>query len=79
MIPLISDSGIGITFWTKEPEQEPLPGRSRHHSWSRYPLLELAPLLESAPLLELAPLSHESHIFSEVKLYTLETYTYFQK
>ena len=36
LIPLISDSGIGITFWTKEPEPEPIPGRSRHHSWSRY-------------------------------------------
>ena len=43
------------------------------------PLLEPALLLEPAPLLESAPLSRESHIFSEVMLSTLETYTYFQK
>ena len=31
MIPLISDSGIGIAIWTKEPEPEPTPEWNRLH------------------------------------------------
>ena len=42
MIPVISDSGIGIPVGFKEPELEPIPGwsqyhdRSRHHCWNRH-------------------------------------------
>ena len=35
MIPLISDSGIGITIWTKEPEPEPTPEWNRLRVWNR--------------------------------------------
>ena len=78
MIPLISDSGIGITFLDKragagaDSRKEPAP------LLEQVPLLELALLLESAPFLESASLSHESHISREVMLYTFETYSYFQ-
>ena len=34
LIPLISESGVRITFWTEE--LEAIPGRSRHHFWSLY-------------------------------------------
>ena len=35
MIPLISDSGIGITIWTEEPELEPTPEWNRLRVWNR--------------------------------------------
>ena len=35
MIPLISDSGMGIAIWTKEPEPEPTPQWNRLRVWNR--------------------------------------------
>ena len=35
LIPLISDSGIGIAIWTKEPEPELTPEWNRLQVWNR--------------------------------------------